>query len=162
MITQQELKEFLHYDQDTGIFTWIKTSSKSIKIGYIAGYLHKDGYFRIRLHGNKYLAHRLAWLYVHGYMPDCIDHINNTKNDNRISNLRQATAFENACNRKKASHNTSGIKGVHWCKKDKKWIARINVNNKRIVLGYFNNLEFAELVINEARQKYHGEYANNG
>jgi hypothetical protein len=163
MITQQKLKELLNYNQDTGIFTWISKSKNKISIGYTAGTKNFYGYIIITLKGKRYRAHRLAWLYVNGKFPkNCIDHINNNPSDNRICNLREATYKENSCNQKLKKNNKSGVKGVTWHKVYKKWQARISVNSKRILLGFFDDLEFAELVINEARQKYHGEYANNG
>jgi len=163
MITQQELKEFLHYDQDTGIFTWIKRAARCIKIGDVAGTKHPDGYVCITLSGKRYLAHRLCWLYVYGEVPENqIDHINCIRNDNRICNLRKATKAENSYNQKLRKNNTSGVKGATWSKKDKKWHAQFNFNNKIIFVGQFKNLQDAKHSIEQARLKYHGEYANNG
>jgi hypothetical protein len=160
-ITQEKLKEVLDYNPDTGIFT-CKLSRRKIKAGDIAGYASKSGYVRLTIDNKKYLAHRLAWLYVYGVIPKYIDHINRIASDNRICNLREATHSENMCNRKIHSNNKSSIKNVGFCKKTEKWRVKINVNNKKIHIGYFDDLEFADLAATEARNKYHGEFANRG
>ncbi|WP_422109091.1 HNH endonuclease [Xenorhabdus bovienii] len=56
---------------------------------------------------------RIAWLYVYGFMPKIIDHINRIRNGNRITNLRECDFSENARNRKIQTNNKSGINGVH-------------------------------------------------
>ena len=94
MITQSKLKELVNYDQDTGIFTWKKRTSNRIKIGDIIGNLHNCGYIEMGVNGKRYLAHRLAWLYVYGYMPKLIDHINTNKQDNRICNLYEGLPIQ--------------------------------------------------------------------
>ena len=161
MLTQEYLKSVLNYDQETGIFTWKEKISDKIVIGKIAGSNNK-GYIQIRLNKKLYFSHRLAWLYVYGEFPKyMIDHINNNPADNRICNLREATNQQNQFNRKLSKANTSGIKGVCWSKQYNKWIARIRANGKRIYLGCFDNLEFAELVVKEARNKFHGIFAKN-
>ena len=161
MITQAKLKELLNYDQDTGVFTW-NVSKPGRNFGSIAGTRHVNGYTHIQLNRKIYKAHRLAWLYVHGYFPECIDHINNNRDDNRIANLREATISQNNHNSKLSKNNTSGIKGVHWHKKSKKWCATLGFHGKIMHLGVFDDLELAELVVMEARSKYHGEFVNNG
>ncbi len=161
MITQQELKELLNYDPETGIFTWNINRPKCSK-GKVAGTFHVNGYTHIQLNRKIYKAHRLAWLYVNGYLPKYIDHINCDRSDNRICNLRKANIYQNNHNAKLSKNNTSGIKGISWHKKAKKWCAVIEAYNKKIYLGLFKDLEFAELVIKEARSKYHGDFLNNG
>jgi hypothetical protein len=96
MLTQAELKKYLRYYPDSGIFTcpcparWDKLLGTPNKLGYV--------YIMVR--GRMYAAHRLAWLYVHGEFPkDEIDHINRIRGDNRICNLREATHKENCRNR---------------------------------------------------------------
>ena len=80
MITQSELKNILHYNQDTGVFTWIKNS-------IVAGTVEKKGYIAIKINRKSYKAHRLAWLYIYGNFPkEQIDHLNGIKNDNCINN----------------------------------------------------------------------------
>ena len=161
MITQAELKELIHYDQKTGVFTWAKNRTKC-KIGAIAGTFHVNGYTHIQINKKIYKAHRLAWLYIYGYIPKFIDHINCDRSDNRLCNLREANIYQNNHNAKLSKNNKSGVKGVCWHKAANKWIANIEAYGKKIYLGLFEDLEFAELVVSEARNKYHGEYVNHG
>ena len=159
-ITQDYLKSILHYDQETGLFRWVNSSRHGFN-GRIAGSLDKD-YFKIRILNKGYLSHRLAWLYVYGYFPEYVDHINRVTTDNRICNLREATLSENCMNQTIKTNNTSGVKGVFFCNTHRKWKSQITINKKQISLGSFNNIEDAKKVINEARIKYHGEFANHG
>lgn len=101
MLTQDRLKELLHYDEDTGMFTWIVSTARCVKVGDIAGSKNGKGYLHIMVDKRIYLAHRLAFLYVHGRFPEFTDHINWIRDDNRISNLREVTQQENNQNKKK-------------------------------------------------------------
>lgn len=90
MITQHALKELLHYDRATGVFTWrVKRGSRAA--GDLAGYTEVSGYVRIRVDGVSQYAHRLAWLYVHGTMPKRVKHRNGDLGYNPMSNLYKAS-----------------------------------------------------------------------
>jgi hypothetical protein len=129
ILTQEELKSKLHYDIDTGIFTRL-TKRRGASEGSLSGCLGNDGYVRISIEHKKYLAHRLAWLYMTGEMPkNQIDHINLVKNDNRFENLREATISQNGQNTYKRSNNTSGYKGINWSKSGKCWRYQAMINN---------------------------------
>jgi hypothetical protein len=154
MLTQAELKELLHYDPATGVFTWLVSPVNSIKVGSIAGTLNHTGYRHIQIKGETYQAHRLAWLYIHSVWPkDQIDHRNHVHDANWIDNLREATAMQNRCN---TSNNTSGVPGVCWYKRDKKWLAQIMVAGKNKNLGLFVNIEDAAEARRVAELKYFG------
>ena len=106
-------------------------------------------------------AHRLAWFFVYGEWPQKqIDHINGNKSDNRISNLRLATASQNLSNKGITKSNTSGYKGVSFNRTKKKWMASIKVNKKSINLGYFLTPEEASEAYKAAAIKHHGEFAS--
>jgi len=161
MITQEILKEYLHYDPDTGFFTWLKSAGKRVKAGMVAGALTSDGYIQIKLLGRVYKAHRLAWFYIAGEWPkEYIDHINGVKNDNRISNIRQATQAENMKNTVVPKTNKSGFKGVCWDKAKNKWLAQLKLYGKTKYLGLFEKPEDASLAYQNAARKYHGEFFN--
>ena len=82
-LTAERLREVLHYNPETGVFTRLKTE-KNWRSGDIAGGF-RAGYIQIRVDGAKYSAHRLAWLYAYGVNPiDEIDHIDGNKSNNSI------------------------------------------------------------------------------
>lgn len=142
MISQEKLKQLLHYNPETGIFTRLVTVGKSAS-GNAAGYSHPNGYVYIQLCGKRYFGHRLAWLYVNGCFPDEIDHINRIKHDNRIENLRNVNREQNMQNQLISKNNTSGFKGVSFHKRNGRWQARIKHKGKLINLGFFATPEQA-------------------
>ena len=155
----EELKEFLDYNPDTGIFTWKKTTHERIKIGQEAGTI--GTYRRISINSKTYRAHRLAYYMYHGIDPleKLVDHIDEPKTNNKINNLRLATVSQNGMNRSNlASNNTSGCTGVSWNAKEKKWCVQINYNGLYKYLGLFTNKEEAIKVRKEAEIKYFGEF----
>ena len=160
MLTQEELKKLLHYNPDTGVFTW-RVSRGRNKAGNVAGHVSKNsGYVEIRLGKKLFKAHRLAWLYMTGEWPrEGIDHINGVKDNNRWVNLREATHRQNAYNRGGMKGSSSNHKGVSWVKRDKKWFVRARSPAKHLNLGYFNCEHEAALVYNQFALKHHGEYA---
>ena len=153
--TAEYLRSVLDYDPATGIFTWKVRTSTSVKVGDVAGCPNGDGYLQIGLQNRLYQAHRLAWLYVYGEWPkDQLDHTNRIRTDNRISNLREVTNKQNGQNASKRRDNTSGHPGVCWHKRDSKWRATIKHNQKKIHLGYFENLEDAVAARKAAEKLY--------
>lgn len=156
MLTQERLKELLDYDQDTGLFTWKQWRGGTAFAGTDAGRPNKGGHIQIMVDGIRYMAHRLAWLYIYGVFPqEDIDHINRVRSDNRICNLRPASKLQNAQNRSVSSNNKSGCSGVAWNERLKKWRARLTVGRKRMHLGYFTSIEEAFTARAEAKMKYH-------
>lgn len=143
MINQKELKTALHYDPQTGFFTWAINRS-NVKAGSIAGAMRKNGYIQIGLAGKFWLAHRLAWLYMTGAMPlDQVDHIDGNKSNNAWGNLREATTKQNGENLKTLDTNTSGFRGVVYYKRTNKWMAQVQHHKKNFCLGYFCTAEEA-------------------
>lgn len=145
LITQDLLKEHLHYDPETGLFRKIKTAKVNQEfLGKVTGSIGGKGYLYIRFSGFYCLAHRLAWLYVHGSFPNgYVDHINGDKTDNRIANLRDCTNSENLHNRGLNKNNKTGFKGVSWKARDKKYFASIRLHGISHHLGCFDKAEDA-------------------
>jgi hypothetical protein len=161
---QEYLKDMFSYNPSTGAF--IRKSNPDAE----AGSPHPKGYIHITVNGKKYLAHRLAWVYMTGSWPsDQIDHINCIKSDNRIDNLREATNSENHQNKPLQSNNKSGFKGVHYAVNKDRWVAYIKIPKghedigkrvtNRIHLGSFKTKDAAIKVRREAELKYHKDFA---
>lgn len=152
----RELQTFLQYNPDTGVFTRL-VKSRGHSIGEIAGTPLLHGHIAIGVNKKKYLAHRLAWLYMTGSWPvNQIDHIDCNPSNNTFSNLRESTQAENTQNRRKASaRSQSGLLGVHWCNTHKTWIAKIMINGTNKYLGSFNNEETAFNAYLTAKRELH-------
>ena len=157
-LTAERLRHLLDYDPDTGLFTWKVSPARNVKDGQVAGSINDDGYLRIRFDGKAYAAHRLAWLYMTGEFPPAdVDHKNGIRSDNRWANLRAATRTENSANHK--GWGTSGVRGVRWCKKTKKWQARIRVNGTLYRIGTFSTVEEANACYQGFALLVSGEFA---
>lgn len=155
MITADEVRRLLDYDPETGVFTWRVTLSDRTPAGSVAG-SSSSGYRRVCICRRYYMAHRLAWLYVHGvWPPEEVDHINRVRNDNRISNLRLVSRSENAQNVGLKRTNTSGVTGVNWHAHSKKWRAAIRVPGVKLQLGVFSCFAQAVRARRAAETTYH-------
>lgn len=158
-MNQELLKQLFDY-KDGQLIKKIK--STGTKVGSIAGSLHHTGYVQIGIKGKKYSAHRLIFLYHHGYLPKEIDHIDGNRSNNLIENLRAATVEQNRHNRKLSKNNTSGIKGVSWHKNAKKWTVNLMTNKKLKNFGFYFDIDYAKFVAEFIRSKYHKEFSNHG
>ena len=156
----EELKEFLDYNPDTGIVTWIKARGKrSDLVGKEVGCIDKQGYREFRFNGVLYFINRIAYYMYHSEDPPCgVDHQDRNKSNNKIDNLRLATTSQNAMNKAVHKNNKSSATGVYWHKKNKRWSASICLNGKSIWLGSFTNKEDAIQARIEAEKKYFGEF----
>jgi hypothetical protein len=160
----QNIKEYLSYDQKTGIFTWVKRPKhSSVCVGREAGNKAYRGYIHLQFNNKNHQAHRLAWWFVNGYFPDCdVDHINEIKTDNRICNLRLDSNRENEQNVSSVRlNNTSGFIGVTWHKKHKKWRAQIKIKGKKKYLGQYNTPEEAHAAYLCAKRELHPFWVEN-
>jgi hypothetical protein len=162
-LTAALLRELLHYDPETGIFTRKVITTNRVKVGDVAGSPNQKGYINIMVCGRLHPAHRLAWFYVHGVWPKGqIDHINGIRDDNRIANLREATNSQNKQNMRTArADNESGLLGVRWHKRDRRWHARIMVDGAPKHIGSFGTSEEAQAAYMAAKRRLHefGEIA---
>ena len=162
-MTQDELKQVLDYNPDSGEFFWKQQMASWIPAGTPAGNLNKKlGYVQIRFRKKLYYAHRLAVLFMTGELPsDQVDHINGIRSDNRWDNLRKVTNTDNQRNAAQSKNNVSGVVGVCWDKRKQKWLARIYVESKPKFIGYFADIPTAALARKEA-EKLLGYHQNHG
>lgn len=156
-LTQEKLKKLLTYNTETGIFKWHQTAPKR-NIFKAAGSRHVKGYWTIWIENKNWMAHKLAWLYVYGYVPEGLDHINRDRADNRITNLRLATRSQNQANTRLSTNNTSGYKGV-FRHTTGKWAASIKINKKTKFLGTFTTVEQAHEAYKHAAIELFGSFA---
>lgn len=144
----------LCYDPITGAFTW-NVNKGPAKMGSVAGWT-RLGYCGVYIDGKNYQSHRLAWFYTYGEWPaKHLDHINGVRSDNRIANLREATASENQQNQNKSVSNKSGYPGVSWNRRSGKWQVHIMVNRKSIYLGSYVDIYDAVKARADGKRKHH-------
>ncbi|MGE8141834.1 HNH endonuclease [Novosphingobium sp. NPDC080210] len=157
-ITQQQLREQLDYDPSTGVFTWV-VSRPGVARGKVAGCIQGD-YVAITIHRRRYLAHRLAWLFENGHLPDEreVDHRDGDGLNNRIANLRLATRAQNGANRGVSRNSSTGHTGVSFIRSRGRFQATIGINGKNICLGQFKTLDEAVEARRLAASDMHGEF----
>jgi hypothetical protein len=162
-MTQAELRDLmmekLDLDSESGIFRW-KKPRKNSHLGQVAGWITANGYRYIRLGELSIGAHRLAWLWFYGYLPKLLDHKDENRSNNSISNLRLADKSLNGANRGKQKNNTSGFKGVK--KHRQKWVAQITVKGENRYLGIFQSPQEAAYAYEKAAREFYGEFAKTG
>lgn len=159
VLSHDELKRLLSYDQDTGLFTWNlykPSNGGKVRPGVVAGTPDGKGALLIGINRMRYAVHRLAWFYVHKkWPPHEVDHVNMVQTDNRIVNLRLATKTMNRANQRVRKDSASGLKGVSYIKQRRVWRARI----KNRTIGQFRTMEEAHAAYVAAAQVEFGEFA---
>lgn len=124
-------------------FTYDAATGHLYRLGqsHPSGRMSSNGYRQICVNGRRYVAHRLAWLYVYGEWPKMqLDHINQNRDDNRIENLREVTNKQNGENVRIHSHNITGRRGVSFIRSRMAWQADIKHYGKTKYLGTFDNI----------------------
>lgn len=160
-MNQELVKELFEYRD--GVLYWKKKAhlSSHVKMGDVAGCVDHKGYLKTTINCKRYFNHRITFLMFHGWLPIKVDHADNNPSNNRIDNLRPATTAENAQNSKIHTRNISGFKNVYWEKTHKKWRVRFKIKGKKRNFGLYDDLELADLVAQESRNKYHGAFARH-
>lgn len=157
MLTQAKLKSIMRYDPATGHLYWLEARNGGARKGDRAG-CYMRGYIMVKIDGRSYGAHRLAFLYMTGSLPEMVDHKNGVRGDNRWINLRAATRKQNCANSKLQKRNKLGLKGVYQASKGA-FVARIKHNGQLKYLGSFKSAAEAHAAYVEAAHRLHGEFA---
>lgn len=170
-MTYELVRKLMDYDPHTGVFLWRERSpdffnytTNPVRMcntwntkcrNKVVGFKNRKGYIELRFFKRTYFLHRLAFLYMEGYLPENqVDHINRIRDDNRWCNLRVVSQQCNSRNCGLAKNNKTGVTGVYFSKKDKRWVAKIKVNYKSIDLGGFINFNDAVQSRWDAEVKY--------
>lgn len=159
MITIDRLKEVLSYDEDSGNFFWKKRLSQRSSVGKLAGCKNKKR-LEIRIDGQLYLAHKLAWFMKTGNWPyHEIDHKDLNGLNNSFKNLRYANHSLNGANIRAHKDNALGVKGVTYEKSRKKYVAQLSCGGKKVLYKRFDAMDDAKQAYDLAASQYFGEYA---
>lgn len=151
-----QMLEAISYDPETGLFT--KPGWRPLK-----GNADARGYMCVSVRNQNYRAHRLAWYCMTGSWPRGeLDHINGVKDDNRWANLRMCTHQQNNHNQGIRRNNSSGIKGVYWSKRQRKWRGQVCLNYQIHHTKGFEDIGDAAAAVRALREELHGEFANQG
>lgn len=153
-LTQQRLHELFDYADGVLLNKTIRRSQ--IKVGYPAGHRTKRGYTNIRVDGRMYKAHRLIFLFHHGYMPDLIDHIDCDRTNNRIENLRACNKSENGMNRA-GSYGKAAARNVY--KRGNKFQVHMKREGRAYYIGTFDDFYEAKDAAADARSRLFGVFA---
>lgn len=157
MITIKQVRDALHYDYKTGEIRWKNPPHERIKFASLAGCFNHHGYLRIRLFGEQFQAHRIAWALYYGKWPNNdLDHIDGNRGNNKIRNLRLASKSINSQNlRKPLRNNHSGFLGV--VPSGRKWMAKIRLPNggKQMVIGRYITAQEAHEAYRRVKRRLH-------
>ena len=164
-IDPKVLKDVLDYNPDTGALTWKKRPVSMFREGtyptersaqkWNTKYAGKPaftsfddgGYHAGSVLGEIHKAHRVIWALVHGYWPkEEVDHINGTRSDNKLINLREVSSAVNGRNTALSKNNKSGYSGISWHQNSQTW--RVCICKKNF--GKFNNIEDAVIARRKA------------
>jgi hypothetical protein len=159
-VTPERLREVLHYDPTTGLFTWKVSLAPNVRPGDVVMRRDSHGYVVIQIDRRTYKGHRLAWLYMTGLWPsETVDHIDGQRDHNAWANLREATVAENTQHSRTPRHNTSGLKGASWDSRNGRWVSQIQVRGRCIKLGSFDSAEAAHVAYRAAAKHHFGKFA---
>lgn len=122
-----------------------------------AGSRNPKGYGIIRYDGRTRRAHRVAFEVFIGPIPEgkMIDHTCHNPPCINPHHLRAVTQKQNRENLKgPTSLSTSGILGVSWDKRERKWRARVKHNNVIVFQKHYKDIKVAKAAVIQARNQY--------
>ena len=155
----EKLRRDFRYDMVSGDFVRIARRSGPNQASD-RGSVNDGGYLRIRFCGRKYYVHVLAWAHHHGEFPKhSVDHADGNPMNNSIGNLRLATHQQNCCNRGARKDNATGIKGVCWDKRLKRYRVQVRHDGRRVYQALFSDIEAAAAAYETQAKLHHGVFA---
>ena len=159
MPSSAELHNLFSYDSATGLLYWKSDRANGkVKAGSLASKLQSNsGYLIVSINSSYFFAHRIVWQMFKGNIPELIDHIDGNKENNMLSNLREATKQSNSANRNLNSNSSTGYRGVTKIKS--RYRATIGFKGTRYDLGMFDTALDAHLTYEskskELRKDFH-------
>ncbi len=159
ILSTERLYELVHYNAETGVFTRKLRTAQRHHVGDRADFIVTSGglrgYYRIGIDSERYLAHRVAWLYVHKEWPvNQIDHIDGDPSNNRIANLRDVSDGVNKQNVRRARRGSvTGFLGVYIV--NGRYRARVHLNGSTIYARSFDTPEEAHSAYLKAKRILH-------
>lgn len=157
MLTRQRILHLLHVDVESGKLFWKNHEQRPDLIGQEAGHIN-EGYRRLSIDGHEVYASQIIWFIRRREWPKfTLDHRDTDKLNDSISNLRKATKAQNAFNSAMNARNTSGFKGVSFCRSTNKWRASIRIAGREKNLGRYHTPEEAHAAWYKAACELHGE-----
>jgi hypothetical protein len=160
----ETIRDYFDYDPLTGHVTHRRKRSRKTVPGARAGHATRPGDHRaIGIDGVLYPEHRIIWIWVHGTLDPAmdVDHENRVRDDNRLENLRLATRAENLWNGRLLDSNTSGVKGVSYSTRDRRWVVQVMCRGVRHG-SYHETKEQAIEAVARLRNELHGSFASSG
>lgn len=156
-IAPESLRQLLRYDSETGKLYWLVNRGRNARTGSEAGTVLKRGVVSIRINGKFYLAHQLAWVFIHGQWAESeLDHRDGDPRNNRPENLRKVDRNGNLQNYRRATarNKNSGLLGAYrGCRG--RWFSSIHTNGKTTYLGSFDTKEEAHAAYVTAKRRLH-------
>lgn len=147
-LNKEILNEYFNYSN--GNLYWKKKTGYKVVVGKLVGNkLSSHGYKTLGFNGKKYYQHQIVFFMHHGYLPECIDHINQNRTDNRIENLREVTISQNGQNSRLNKRNLTGVKGISFNKSRNQYAVQKMINRQSIFGGWFYKLEDAINCLNK-------------
>ena len=156
-LTSEFLNKKFSYDPETGELRHAMRG-RGIKFRGLATST-SSRYLKVKINREQFQAHRVIWCMVYGSFPaEYIDHANGDGCDNRLSNIREATASQNIWNSPARITSNTGHKNISFVKATGRYAISIIVNS--ITHRWFtDNLPDAIKVANRERLRLHGEFA---